>query len=108
MEKAKGPPRRLSWGLRQKMMMASHAIRVKRQKVPACNVRMLYGETHIFFWRYQMPGPVAVSWYSTTSNFISLILSILGHESVKPKNLAFLVSLTPLGSIVLYVAPRGC
>lgn len=69
--------------------MTSHAIRVKRQQVPACNARMLFDETHIFFWRYQMPDTVAVSWYSTTSYFISLALSILGHESVKPKNLAF-------------------
>lgn len=99
MEKAKRPPRRPSWGLRQKMTMAFHAIRVKRQKVPACNARLMFGETHIFFWRYQMPDTVAVSWYSTTSYFISLTFSLLGHESVKPKNFAFLVSLTPLGSI---------
>lgn len=55
-----------------------------------------------------MPDTADVSWYSTTSYFISLTLSTLGHKSVKPKNLAFLVSLTPLGSNVLYVAPSGC
>lgn len=64
--------RKSFWEARQEMMAGPHAIRMKRQKVHACSIRTLHGETNVFFWGDQMPDTVAVSWYLTTSIINSL------------------------------------
>lgn len=89
-------------------MAGSHAIRVKRQKVHVCS-KTTAGRDKCFLLEV---SNARHSCYFLVFNhkryYQHYLLSILGHELVKLKTPASLVSLTALESIVLYSAPSGC